>query len=361
MTQDATVEKLGELLRDNPRGLLVSRDELAGWLRIMDKSGREGDREFYLEAWNGTGSYTFDRIGRGTVHIEAVTVSICGGIQPGKLSAYMQEAIDGNGGADGLLQRLQLLVWPDGLGEWIPPERWPETAAKNLAFGIFAYLDTLEVQTIGAECEAGSIPYLRFSPEAQALFDAWRNELENRLRSQELAPTPAFESHLSKYRSLMPSLALLFHLVNISAPVADANGDQDPAEPSFGTFGIPIPSHPTEKSLAGVSLEAAQLAAAWCDFLEAHARKVYAAELYPGVDSAQALAEKIKAGQVADGLPVREIYRHHWSGLTSAASVSKALEVLSDAGWVRVESVDTGGRPTDVLRLHPELRGGGGD
>ena len=85
LTQDATIEKLGELLRDNPRGLLVFRDELAGWLRNLDKPGRDGDREFFLEAWNGTGDYTVDRIGRGTVYIPAITVSIVGGIQPGKL------------------------------------------------------------------------------------------------------------------------------------------------------------------------------------------------------------------------------------------------------------------------------------
>ena len=65
---DSTTEKLGELLNENPSGLLLHRDELCGWLRSLDKQGREGDREFYLEAWNGTGSYTYDRIGRGTKH-----------------------------------------------------------------------------------------------------------------------------------------------------------------------------------------------------------------------------------------------------------------------------------------------------
>lgn len=44
MTQDATTEKLGELLLANPRGLLVLRDELHGWLAALDKPGREGDR-----------------------------------------------------------------------------------------------------------------------------------------------------------------------------------------------------------------------------------------------------------------------------------------------------------------------------
>jgi len=140
-TQDATIEKLGELLQENPTGLLVLRDELAGWLRTMDKQGREGDREFYLESWNGNGSYTFDRIGRGTIHIPAVTLSIFGGIQPGKLKAYIDGAIDGAAGADGLLQRIQLLVWPDELPEWKRSDRYPDGKAKDRAYQIFQNLD----------------------------------------------------------------------------------------------------------------------------------------------------------------------------------------------------------------------------
>lgn len=94
-TADPTVEKLGELLSENPHGLLVYRDELTGWLRNLDKQGREGDRAFYLEAWNGTGSYTVDRIGRGTLHIPALCVSVFGGIQPGPISDYVYHATQG--------------------------------------------------------------------------------------------------------------------------------------------------------------------------------------------------------------------------------------------------------------------------
>ena len=68
-TNDATIEKLGCLLKENENGLLVLRDELYGWLKGLNKQGREGDREFYLEAWNGYGSYSVDRIGRGTLHV----------------------------------------------------------------------------------------------------------------------------------------------------------------------------------------------------------------------------------------------------------------------------------------------------
>lgn len=332
VTQDATVEKLGELLNENSRGLLVLRDELAGWLRTLDKPGREGDREFYLESWNGTGGYTFDRIGRGTVHIEALTLSICGGIQPGKLLVYIREATEGGWGADGLLQRLQLLVWPDDFGPWNPPRQWPDHDAKNRAFAIFERLnDAPTLVATALDLDERGIPYLHFSFDAQELFDTWRWELEHRLRSRELADFPAFESHLSKYRSLMPSLALLFHLVDVAA-------------------GAPV---------GPVTLQAAELAGAWCEFLEAHARKVYADELSPGIEAARALAAKVREGAVSDGTALRDVYQHHWGSLATAAAVRGGLDGLEAAGWLRVDTVETGGRPTEIIRLHPELRGGG--
>jgi putative DNA primase/helicase len=343
MTQDATVEKLGELLRDNPRGMLVSRDELAGWLRTLDKPGREGDREFYLEGWNGTGGYTFDRVGRGTVRIPAVTIALVGGIQPGKLQYYIDEATADGGGADGLLQRVQLSVWHDGVGQWLKVDRWPDKTSRDLAYAVFKALVCLEPPG------DGEIPALRFAPDAQALFDAWRDELENRIRSEELAATPTFESHLSKYRSLMPSLALLFHLVNIADPSATFETGVDWRSGEISIEDIPP-----------VSLEAAKLAAAWCDFLEGHARKVYASELAPGVDAAHALATKIKAGDVKDGVTVRSVYERHWSGLATNRQVMAAMDVLASAGWVRLERLDTGGRPSEVFHLHPDLLEGAG-
>ena len=86
VVNDSSVEKLGELLNENANGLLAFRDELLGLLTTLDKEGQEGSRQFYLEAWNGNGRFTYDRIGRGTVDIKACCLSILGGIQPGRLS-----------------------------------------------------------------------------------------------------------------------------------------------------------------------------------------------------------------------------------------------------------------------------------
>ncbi len=328
-TNDPTSEKLAVLLAENPRGLLLCRDELSGWLRSLERSGREGDREFFLESWNGTGSYTVDRIGRGTLHVDALCLSIFGGIQPGKLGRYVREALEGGFADDGLLQRFQLLVYPDP-GEWEFVDRRPDQEARERAYRIYARLDRLDADTLGVTQESSSgIPFLRFSKDAQELFNNWLVELEERLRSGEIE-TPAFESYLAKFRSLMPSLSLLFHL----AEWADGKTTGD-----------------------GIPKESATQAAAWCDFLEAHARKIYAGAIHPGVESAHALAKRIETGEVRDGDTVREIYRHGWSFLSSKFDIGGAIGLLEDCHWLRVQKPGGPGRPSDYIRLHSDFTG----
>ena len=334
LTNDGTIEKIGQLLKENPRGLLVKRDELIGLLRTCDKAGHESDRAFYLESWNGKSRHTIDRVGRGTLHVPALTLSVLGGIQPGPLASYVRGAVEGEGGADGLLQRFQLLVWPDRQRSYVNVDRYADTAAKNRAFEIFEFLDSKTGEYFGAIKDGlnpDAIPALRFSPQAQTLFNDWLETLMKRLLSPELEATPAFHAHLSKYPSLMPSLALLFHLVD----VADGRA--------------PGP----------VSADAADLAAAWCDFLELHARKLYALELNREAVSAHALAERIQQGEVQDGVNVSDLYRHKWPGLKSADEMTAALGALETRGWLRVDKIpNAGARSTREIHLNPNAVGG---
>ncbi len=329
ITSDATIEKLGELLIENPRGVLVVRDELTGFLRGLERDDHAQDRAFYLEAWNGKGSFTVDRIGRGTLHVPALCLSIAGGIQPGRLRSYIEGAIAQREQADGLLQRFQLLVWPDETGEWRHVDRWPDKEAKRRALSVFQCAAALDPFSIGAQPleEFSDVPNLRFADDAQELFLAWWGDLEREIRSPELQATPAYCEHLSKFRGLFPKLALLFHLVD----VAD------------------------QKATGPVSLSAARLAASWTDFLRAHARKVYADELAEGLAGAHALARKLHAGAVKDGATVRSIAERDWSGLGSAGTVHAAAETLERLGWLRLDTLETGGRPSTVIRLNPRL------
>jgi hypothetical protein len=327
-TEDATVEKISEILLENPRGILVHRDELSGWLRNLDKQGREGDRSFYLEAWNGTGSFDVDRIGRGSLHVPALCLSILGSIQPGPLSTYVYQATQGEKGDDGLLQRFQLLVWPDPSPTWRNVDRWPDTDAKNRAYEAFKRLDDLDPQAFSAtdEDEEG-IPAVRFTEEAQEVFDRWRDELESRLRTEDLPP--ALESHLAKYRSLMPSLALLFQLIEF----VDGSGE-----------------------VGAVERKAALQAAAWCEYLESHAARLYSSAENPAMEGARALLDRIRKGEVHDSDSTRSVYRRHWAKLSTPEEVNSAAGVLEEFGWLRLEVAKTSGRSTTRLRLHPSLR-----
>jgi hypothetical protein len=330
LINDATVEKLGELLNENPHGLLQYRDELAGFFRSMDRQGHESDRGFYLEAWNGLGSYAYDRIGRGTVLIPRVTLSVFGSIQPGPLARYLKGA-GGGDEADGFMPRFQLLVYPDPPARFVNVDAAPDPAAKARAFRVFERLDELDPEALGCPVDEGrGLPCLGFDAEAQVLFDGWRTELEERLRAHEDAP--ALVCHLAKYRSLMPSLALVFHLID----AAD------------------------RPSLAPITAEAAWRAAAWCDLLEAHARRIYQSAMDGDPDAAGRLAERIKQ-TLPNPFTYRDVYRKGWSGLTGTEDVRRAVGLLEDRGWVKVvevEPTERGGPRTEHVYIHPNLLAG---
>ncbi|RYE53410.1 MAG: DUF3987 domain-containing protein, partial [Hyphomicrobiales bacterium] len=167
---DATVEKLGEFMATNPWGVLAYRDELHGLLKSMDREGQEGARAFYLQGYDANQSYTFDRIGRGTVRIERVCIAMLGGIQPGKIQSYVRDAVAGGAGDDGLLQRFGLTVWPDITKEFKNVDQWPDTQAKQQAGDVFDRLAAIEVD--------GEPRVWRFDDQAQALFDEWRVPFE---------------------------------------------------------------------------------------------------------------------------------------------------------------------------------------
>jgi hypothetical protein len=112
MFNDTTVEAAQEILCDSPDGVLYLRDELSGFFGSMDKytgpRGAAGDRGFWLQAYNGD-SYTFDRIKRGSGHIEHLSVSVLGGIQADPMRKLTADTVD-----DGLIQRLTPIVLRQG-------------------------------------------------------------------------------------------------------------------------------------------------------------------------------------------------------------------------------------------------------
>lgn len=323
IVMDATFEKLHEILSQNPAGVISVRDELTGWLGELDKPGRESERGFYLQAWNGAGGFTVDRIQRGSVHVPHVCVSLIGGIQPARLRAYLAEALAGGPADDGLIQRFQIMVWPDANPEWQDVDRKPN---QNALVAMEQVLSSL------VKIPADFPAVLHFASDAQELFSAWRHELETKIRGNTLAP--ALVAHLSKYRGLLPRLAGLYELADRAAAGADLEGD------------------------IVISLEHIQQAAATCDYLESHARRVYACLTSPEMSAAQELGRHLKEGDLRNPFTLRDVYRHCWTGLSTPEKARAALALLADCDWVREQNSPTdprGGRPTETWRINPKL------
>ena len=328
VTHDPTIEKLGPLLKDNPRGLLLYRDEIMGWLRMMDRDGHQSDRQFYLTAWNGKDYHSADRISR-DAPLHPMCLSVIGTIQPGPLSKYVHASVAGGGGDDGFVQRFQLAVWPDIPMQFQAIDRLPDSKARERAFAVFRRIDSMLPADLGAEGteEADGVPFLRLSQDAQPEFRRWLSALEVRLRTRD-CQHEVIHAHLSKFRGLCPKLALLFHVIDCA--------DRGSGGP--------------------VSLAAVRLGMRWCAFLEAHARRIYGAVLCPQEPETYKLATRIERGDLRDGFCVRDVQRKNWSGLTGSETIRRAIDRLVDLGWLRVRVQKTDGRDATVYFIHPKLR-----
>lgn len=317
IVNDTTTEKLGELLNQNPNGLLQERDELTGWFQCLDKAGRENDRAFYLECFSGGGSYTYDRIGRGTLHIDNCTLSLIGGIQPSRLRPYVWHAVNQGAGDDGLIQRFQLAVYPDDPGQWRNVDRWPDSDLREAAFELFQRLDDMPPQSADDE---GRVAGVRFDDDGQQLFNDWREELEQKIRRPGIHP--AIESHLVKYRSLMPSLALIINEVE-------------------------------QGNCKDVTGRSAGKAAAWCAYLESHALRIYGGAVEPAAQGAETIL--LRRDKLPSVFKAKMVQQKGWAGLSDSEQVMAALRELEECGYLRRVEIPTGGRPSISYMWRPNI------
>lgn len=310
IVNDSSVEKLGELLNENSNGLLLVRDELNGWLSKLQKEEFQADRSFYLECFDGNGRYTCDRIGRGTVEITNCTLSIIGGIQPSKIASLIRRAISGEAD-DGLVQRLQLSVWPDECSNWQWQDHIPSAEAYDKYNKALLSLHNLYVQ------DAVVPTHLHFTNDAQSLFVEWMKEIQQEARSEDIHPV--LESHLLKMPQTIAGLALLFEVVN--------GGRLD------------------------VGVECTAMALEWADYLKSHAKRLYSLGLNLGIEGAHLLLKRKK--KLIAPFTAREIYRKGWKGINSVQDATEAIQCLIDHRYLEVKTSDTqdaGGRPTVVYQ-----------
>jgi len=320
VVSDTTIEALAPLLAANPRGLVLYRDELAGWLGNFGKYGGDGDAARFLECYNG-GRITVDRVARGNTTVEAALLSIMGGIQPQRLNELLFQRTD-----DGLAARF-LFTWPE------PVARRRPTQGADLSRldGALARLRALSV----AEVDEGQFApkLLRLDTTAASRFEAWWKANGKVCAA---ASAGLFAGWLGKGPGVVLRLACaLTHL-----DWADAGGP----EPEFvGDAAV------------------ARAVALFDGYLTPMAERVFGDAARPVVERHAAALLNRWTQERARQFNVRAYTRgpNKLDGLANAAALNPVLELLEERGWVRdigEREGGTVGRRSRDYALHPFLQ-----
>jgi hypothetical protein len=166
------------------------------------------------------------------------------------------------------------------------------------------------------------VPHFSFDAAAQEAFVEWATSL-NAVRIT-AEPQPVMRQHLAKYEKLFGAIALILHL---------AEGNVGP-----------------------VRVDSALRAAAWCEYLEGHARRIYALAEVGRVNAAELLGRRLREGKLPDGFTARDVLRKGWTGLGTTMQIEAALALLEEHGWlVAVDSEAQPGRPTTRHYINPAV------
>ena len=203
VVNDTTIEGLVPILADNPRGVLVAVDELAGLVASFDayKSGGRGgaDRPRWL-SMHSAGPLTVDRKGSGTTYVARAAVSVCGGVQPGVLAKTMTtDNVD-----SGLLGRLLLSMPPRRHRQWVEePVGWQTIEGMK---SLFASLYAMPMPADGPKV-------LDLTPDALRVFKVFWEEHEHEVFSS----SGALRAMLAKVEAAVVRFALIGHVARQAA------------------------------------------------------------------------------------------------------------------------------------------------
>ena len=316
---DTTVEALAERLQDAPRGLLVARDELSGWLGSFGqyKQGKGRDEANWLSMFDA-GPLLVDRKtgDKTTIYVPRAAVGITGGIQPGILRRmFTAEHYE-----SGLAARFLLTMPPRRAKRWTDREV-SRTAEEHLADVFTTLWGLAPVNTDGEPAKPVDLPLV---DEARPVWAEFVNA-----HGQETAGlTGPLAAAFSKLEGYAARLALVVSL---------ARWAEDP-----GTLGI---------GPAAVDLGSVQAGIEIVEWAKRESRRIYG--MLSEDEDQQATRELLELVERRGGtVTVRELQqaRHY----ATAEEAEEALHNMVTAGlgcWVSMPPGPRGGRPSKYFRL----------
>lgn len=301
LLNDSTQEAIQRVQAHEPRGVLVHRDELAGWAAKLEAaSGTGGERQFYIEGFNA-GSYRVDRAKfRGQpLRISRLSISMLGGVQPDRLSDLI------GGKDDGLASRF-LYCWPVPVeGVWDAPEvssEWAEQALTRLHRAALPRDDT-------GRAVPSVVP---LAPDAGAAFGEWWRAARREAESA----GGLLAGQLGKMLGVAGRLALVWEFLHWSqsgsAPEPEA-----------------VSARAVNSAIALVE-----------DYFRAHALAAFGDAARPQDERDAATVARAILKRKPRLVNKREL-RREWSleGLSDSKRLRLALEQLEQGGWLRAPEI----------------------
>jgi hypothetical protein len=318
ITSDITIEALAAILAAQLDGLLVVRDELAGWLNGIAeyKRGNGSDLGHWLASWSATPMTVDRKTGpQRLLRAPRAAVSIIGGIQPDVL----KRSIGREHMQDGLCARL-LLAMPDPR-----PVQWSEdTVSSAIEAAMSRVIEGL--LALEPAVDENGDPTPQEMPLSGAAKAAWVSYF-NRHRCELAGLDNDFAAAWSKLEAYTARFALIFQLCSLVA-------------------GEPYTSPDVIDEVA--MLNAITLS----DWFGGEARRVYGRFAESEADrQVRELCELIrgKGGSIS----VRDLMRSS-RRYSTAEAAEGALARLAQRGggrWKPVPPGSTGGQPTRVFHL----------
>ena len=292
---DVTIEKIATLMsRSAPKGLLLVRDELAGWLLGLDNYNDAG-RAFWIESYGGR-KYVIERQKAAEpITVEHNAVGVTGGCQPAKLAELMR------GADDGLLARF-LWLWPESRpfarGKTIPDIPWAT-----------ASLDRLRLLEMPPATDDGSaLVVVELVEEGWPTLEEFGREMQDRQKES----GGLMVSALAKARGHALRLALVLEFLWWAA------------EDGYGP--------PPDSISASAMREAIQMMR---DYFLPMSERVYGDAALPRAERNAVTLARWIAKQSPEVVHVRTMQREaRLPGLRTAADIHEACGELVEAGWL---------------------------
>ena len=207
IANDITLEALVDLHQESKNAVGVFKDELAGWLKDMNKYRAGSDLEFWLSTWSGK-SVSLNRMSRAGSFVENPLIPVLGGIQPSIFNTFYTDENKENGFMDRML-----LSYPDLIIESYNDKEIDYSMIKWYSDSVLSFYESIKANVVKYSDDGEIVPNVaKFSDEAKTEWKRIFNDITTIQNDDN--ENEYMKSMLPKQKSYIPRFALLIDVMD---------------------------------------------------------------------------------------------------------------------------------------------------